>query len=413
MPIANARAPRILVCTDTYPPQLNGVSVVTSLSVGGLAERGWECAVVAPRYPGDRDSAVLGSAEDGSRLHATLPSVAAPVYPDLRLAMPWYPTVHKAVSAFRPDLIHCATEFVIGRLGQVAARRRGIPLVSSYHTDFGRYMEAYGASRLAPMVRRHLRRFHRRSERVFTPSSASARDLAALGVEAVEIWGRGVDMDRFHPARRSPELRESFGMGSRFTFLYVGRFAAEKNVELILEAYARASAQVPPGVVHLIMAGAGPREPVLRAIAPAGVSFLGPLDRASTLPNLYANADAFVFASETETLGLVVLEAMASGLPVVAAPAGGVADHLRHGVNGLAFPPGDVDEMARGMLDLVSDPMRLPPLREGARRTAEALSWSAELDGLDRSYRQVLERSPVRPTRDHRRARGPFSVVGS
>jgi glycosyltransferase involved in cell wall biosynthesis len=327
--------------------------------------------------------------------------------------MPWYPTVHKAVSAFRPDLIHCATEFVIGRLGQVAARWRGIPLVSSYHTDFGRYMEAYGAPRLAPMVRDHLRRFHRRSQRVFTPSSASARDLAALGVETVEVWGRGVNVDRFHPARRSPELRESFGMGSRFTFLYVGRFAAEKNVELILEAYARASVQVPSGVMHLIMAGTGPREPVLRAIAPAGVSFLGPLDRASTLPNLYANADAFVFASETETLGLVVLEAMASGLPVVAAPAGGVADHLRHGVNGLAFPPGDVDGMTQAMLDLVSDPMRLPPLREGARRTAGALSWNAELDALDRSYRQVLERTPVLPARQHCTAAGSLSAVGS
>ncbi len=407
-----SRSPRILVCTDTYPPQLNGVSVVTSLSVAGLAARGWECGVVGPRYPAEPEPG-FDARDDGARLHYTLPSIQAPVYPDLRLAFPWYPTIARAMDSFRPDLVHCATEFIIGRLGQIAARRRNIPLVSSYHTDFARYAEAYGAPGLAPAVRRHLARFHRRSRRVFTPSSASASDLAALGVEGIEVWGRGVDTTRFHPSRRAPDLRDSFGMGSRFTFLYVGRFAAEKNVELVLDAYLRASARVPAGVMHLILAGAGPCERVLRAVAPRGVSFLGQLDRTKTLPDLYANADAFVFASETETLGLVVLEAMASGLPVIATPKGGVADHLRHGLNGLAFPAGDAEALATCMLALVGEPMKVMPLREGARRTAEARSWGAELDQLDRSYRRVVENNTASAARGRRRGLARLRTISS
>ena len=382
---------RVLYCTDTYPPQLNGVSVVTSLSVEGLTRRGWECAVVAPRYPAggavwDEQPRTGGAVEVFG-----VPSVSLPRYPEVRLALPRPGAIHALIKRFNPDLVHCATEFGVGRMGQVAAARAGVPLVSSYHTDFARYADAYGTSWLRGSVSSYLGRFHRRSARVFTPSTMSRQDLIRLDVPNVEVWGRGVDAELFHPGRRSQGMRAALGMGSRFTFVYVGRLAPEKRADQIIQAFRLASETLPRGVIHLVMAGTGPCEAELRAAAPPGVTFLGFLDRRSRLPDLYANCDAFVFASVTETLGLVVLEAMASGLPVVAAAAGGVRDHLRDGRNGLAYPPGDVAAMARAMVRLVEDWSLTQRLAQGARRTAEALTWERELNRLDASYREVCE----------------------
>jgi glycosyltransferase involved in cell wall biosynthesis len=317
------------------------------------------------------------------------PSLPLPRYREVRLALPRSGSIQDLIKRFQPDLVHCATEFGIGRMGQIAAARAGVPLVSSYHTDFARYAVAYGMPWLRGAVMSYLGRFHRRSRRVFTPSTISRRDLVRLEVDNVEVWGRGVDAELFHPGRRSQAMRAALGMGSRFTFVHVGRLAPEKRADQIIDAFRLASESLPRGVIHLIMAGTGPCEAELRAAAPPGVTFLGFLDRRSRLPDLYANCDAFVFASVTETLGLVVLEAMASGLPVVAAPAGGVRDHLRDGRNGLAYPDGDVGAMARAMVRLAEDWGLTQRLARGARRTAEALSWERELDRLDLSYREV------------------------
>jgi phosphatidylinositol alpha 1,6-mannosyltransferase len=373
---------RVLYCTDTYPPQVNGVSVVTAISVAGLRERGWDVHVIAPKYPHEdaarRDPNVIA-----------LPSMPLPLYPDVRLVLPDYAAVRAAIDRLKPDLVHCATEFIVGRVGQIAAARAGVPIVTSYHTDFSRYMTSYGVPWLAKPVARYLARFHKRARRTFTPSKASRADLLRLGVSDVEVWGCGVDADRFNPSRRSQELRVKLGIDGAFTFLYVGRLAAEKGVDVVMEAYRRAESQLPHGAARLVVAGAGPEEKRLRATAPPGTVFLGFLDRDAALPALYASADAFAFASTTETLGLVVLEAMASGLSVVATPAGGVAEHLRDGENGIAYPANDVDACAAAMVRLATDGSLSMRLRTGARRTAEALSWSTELDRLDASYRRL------------------------
>lgn len=373
---------RVLYCTDTYPPQVNGVSVVTAISVAGLRERGWDVHVIAPRYPHEdaarRDPNVIA-----------LPSMPLPLYPDVRLVLPDYAVVRAAIDRLKPDLVHCATEFIVGRVGQIAAARAGVPIVTSYHTDFSRYMTSYGVPWLAKPVASYLARFHKRARRTFTPSKASRADLLRLGVSDVEVWGCGVDADRFNPSCRSQELRVKLGIDGAFTFLYVGRLAAEKGVDVVMEAYRRAESQLPHGVARLVVAGAGPEEKRLRATAPPGTVFLGFLERDAALPALYASADAFAFASTTETLGLVVLEAMASGLSVIAAPAGGVAEHLRDGENGIAYPANDVDACAAAMVRLATDGSLSVRLRTGARRTAEALSWSTELDRLDASYRQL------------------------
>jgi phosphatidylinositol alpha 1,6-mannosyltransferase len=382
---------RVLYCTDTYPPQVNGVSIVTALSVAGLSRLGWECAVVAPRYPKATHLAWSepGDGAGGPAELVSLPSVALPGYPEVRLALPLPGPVHRLVERFRPDLIHCATEFSIGRMGQLAAERAKLPLVSSYHTDFARYADAYGKSWLRGTVSSYLGRFHQRSRRIYTPSTVSRDDVLRFQVADVEVWGRGVDAQLFHPARRSPEKRAALGLGDRFTFLYVGRLAPEKRAEQIVDAFRIARELVPPDSIHLVMAGTGPSEAELREVAPDGVTFLGFLERRTRLPDLYANCDAFAFASVTETLGLVLLEAMASGLPVIAAPAGGVRDHLRHGQNGLAYPAGSAEAMAHTMVRVASENGLAQRLGRGARSTAEELTWEREMERLDRSYREV------------------------
>jgi glycosyltransferase involved in cell wall biosynthesis len=376
---------RVLYCTDTYPPQVNGVSVVTAISVAGLRDRGWDVRLIAPSYS-------EGEWRDGyvpdPELTA-IPSAAMPVYPEVRVALPDYATISRTIQRAAPDLVHCATEFVIGRLGQSAALRAGIPVVTSYHTDFGKYMKSYGTPWLAAPVNAYLARYHRRARRTFTPSGPARDQLWRMGVRDVEVWGRGVDATRFRPDRRSTAMREQLGLGDAFTFLHVGRLAAEKAVDVVLEAYGQVVARAGPGAVQLVVAGAGPEERALKASAPPGTHFLGYLDRATALPELYASCDAFVFASTTETLGLVVLEAMASGIPVVAAPAGGVADHLRDGENGLAYPDHDASACAAAMLRLVENRALAGALGAGARRTAESLSWDREADRLDESYREV------------------------
>lgn len=389
-------APRVLYCTDTYDPQVNGVSVVTAISAHGLRERGWECAVIAPRYPATRTRIEIGAVpHDADIPRIAIPSAPLPFYPEVRLAAPSYGAVAHVIRAFQPHLVHCQTEFVIGRMGQIAAARAGIPMVSSYHTDFARYTEAYGAGVLRGMVSAYIARFHRRSRRVYTPSAPARADLARLGVRAVEVWGRGVDTRSFSPSRRSDALRAARGFAPHFTFLYVGRLAAEKSVDVIIDAYRMAGELLPRGALKLVIAGDGPNEAALRAAAPSDVSFLGYLDRSTELPQVFASADAFVFASVTETLGLVVLEAMASGLPVIATPAGGVADHLRDGENGIAFPARDREALARAMVLLAMDRGRAARLGANARATAEHLDWSCELDRLDASYRDVLGIRPA------------------
>ncbi len=381
---------RILFCTDTYPPQVNGVSVVTALSVQGLRARGWDVEVIAPKYPESHQ--VVFAPELMQDQLTSIPSVPLPGYSDIRLAAPARSTVRDVIERFQPDVVHSATEFVIGRMGQSAAMHRGITVTTSYHTDFAKYTESYGVPFMRGTVQRWIRRFHANGARIFTPSDPSRDDLIELGLKDVEVWGRGVDDVLFHPSKRSLALRQRLSLGNAFTFLHVGRLAPEKGIDVLLNAFALVEKALGPDAVKLVVAGAGPSLAGLRERAPRNVTFLGNLDRQRELPALYASADAFLFASTTETLGLVVLEAMAAGLPVIATPAGGVADNLRDGENGLAFPAMDAAACASAMQRLVADRALQLTLRDGARKWSERRTWEHEMDRLDASYREVLSR---------------------
>ncbi|WP_337169364.1 glycosyltransferase family 1 protein [Gemmatimonas aurantiaca] len=385
---------RLLVCTDTYPPLVNGVSVVTALTVAGLRRRGWDCLVLTPgaeNVVSSREAVVDGV--------VALPAVAWRTYPDVRAAFGERRTVRAFVKSFRPDLVHCPTEFVLGWYGRQEALRAGVPYCTSYHTDFSRYTSSWGVPWLRRPVQSWIRHFHRRAARVYTPSLSARDDLRALGLRDIEVWGRGVDVDLFQPRRDVPTC----SVTRPFRFLYVGRLAPEKNIGFLIEAFATVRARYPEMPMELQIVGDGPSRAALqRRAAQSGgpaVHFLGVQDREKDLPGIYAGADAFVYASTTETLGLVVLEAMAAGLSVVAVPAGGVAEHLRDEVNGLTYPADDHEACANAMSRLMQSPALRTRLAQGARRTAEQWSWDSELDRLDGSYREIVAES-ARDRRD-------------
>jgi glycosyltransferase involved in cell wall biosynthesis len=246
-------------------------------------------------------------------------------------------------------------------------------------------------------VTRSLVRFHARAERVLTPSSVTQGWLAAHGLHRIEVWGRAVDTQVFHPTRHARAWRARLGLGDKVVFLHVGRLAAEKNVQVLLDGFAQARRTLGDRA-HLVIAGDGPAAAQLRAAAPEGVTFVGFIDRESDLPSLYASADAFLCASTTETLGLVILEAMASGLAVVAVAAGGVADHLRHFSNGLAVSA-RAESFAAAITELADKPTLRARLGVGAREWALGIGWHAELDRLVEIYDEVRQGAQHPPAR--------------
>lgn len=387
---------RVLHCCDTWPPQVNGVSVVTTLMVDGLLARNVDVALVTPRYPAElRD--IVGMVRPNVE-HLTIPSTSLPFYPDVRVCAPQMARVETLARDFGADLVHIDTEFIVGRMGSRAARRLGIPRVSSFHTNFAQYMASYGAPWLSNWVENDLVKFHAASKRIFTPSSVTQNWLSAHGLTNVTVFGRAVDIGVFTPERRSQEWRDRLKADDTVTIVHVGRLAAEKNLELLLDGFGVARQRLGDRV-QLIVAGDGPVAGALRARAPEGTTFIGFIDRDTELPALYASCDAFLNTSLTETLGLVILEAMASGLPVAAVAAGGIADHLRHEDNGLAIP-NTIEGVADAVVRLVED----APLRErlgtNARRWAEHLSWEREMDRLVEHYAAVIDQAKA----EHKRA---------
>jgi phosphatidylinositol alpha 1,6-mannosyltransferase len=386
------RSPSLLVATDTFLPERNGAAIVTSRLAHGLLQRGWAVHVVAPAVPGATDPV-------GALSIDRVPSIGLPFYGSVRIARSADRPVRLAFDRARPDVVLCATEFRIGHLAQVAAIARGIPLASTYHTDFEQYATAYRSRFVARPVRAWLTRFHRRSDLVFAPSAVACRALESMGVPGPIVWGRCVDTSVFHPMRRSDEVRSTHGFRDHVTLLCVARLAREKSVDLVIAAYLRAIATLPRDRTRLVIVGDGPLETALRAQAAQGLAaqgarpdhirFLGARDRDRELPAIYASADAFVFASTTETLGLVVLEAMASGLPIIAPRVGGIADHVVHDVNGIDAGTELVDGLSRGIVRLVLRPEDRAQLGFAARRSAEAVDERTELDALDQQLRRL------------------------
>lgn len=379
---------RIAFCTDTFLPEVNGVTTVLATMRLGLLARGHEVLVIAPDYAGTE-------AEDGV---VRRPAIPCPGYRAVRLSSPFGGDVRRALATFDPDLVHLVTEGPVGLIGRRWAVRRGAAVVSSFHTDFPSYAARYLGAWAVEPTRRYLRWFHRPSAVTQTPSDATRDALIALGLTRAVTWGRGVDVGTFSPRRRDATRRAGLGCDEeRPLVLHVSRLAVEKDVETLVAAFRLAHARL-GDTVRFAVAGDGPRAAWVRSELPFAAHF-GFLGRGA-LADLYADADIFVFPSPTETCGLVVLEAMASGLPVIAARAGGVVEQLREGINGHLVAAGDAAAFADRIALLVSDRPHRTGLAAGALAFAADRSWERELDRLVPMYAEAVAAPGRRRTSD-------------
>lgn len=376
---------RLALCTDTFLPEVNGVTTVLAQMRDGLEARGHAVQVLAPRY--DRD---LADEHGIYRLKA----VPAPGYPQVRLSFPWLRGLHRRLDEFQPDVIHAVTEGPLGLFGRRHAMQRRLPLVSSFHTDFPRYAARYlGAWAVGP-TRSYLRWFHNAARFTQTPSEITRDELRATGMPRATVWGRGVDTTLFRPDRRSATRRAMMGAEGKVLVLHVGRIAVEKDVATLVRAFAQARARLGDRAVFSI-AGDGPKAAWVRAQTP-WAHHLGFIDR-QRLADLYADADLFVFPSPTETCGLVALEALASGVPVIGADAGGTQDNLREGITGRIIRAGDVAAFAEAIVELTEDESQRLAMHEAARAFAIGRDWARELDRLVEAYARLEDTRSAAP----------------
>jgi len=372
---------RVAVVTETYPPEINGVARTVGLMVEALCERGHEVQLVRPRQ---RDEPAPHPDEGPDvRLVSGVP---IPFYRHLQMGFAPPGLLQREWSERRPDLVHVVTEGPLGWAAVSSARRLGIPTCSDFHTNFHSYSRHYGLGLFSGIVCRYLRALHNRTDCTLVPTVEMQSNLEALAFERVKVVGRGVDTWLFSPARRSERLRATWGCrGSETVVLYVGRIAPEKNLALFVQA--ALAMRAADANLRVVLVGDGPQAAELRARHPDFV-FAG-MRTGGDLAEHYASADVFLFPSTTETFGNVTLEAMASGLAVVAYDYAAARQYLRNGSSALLAPLDDAAAFVRMAALLAANPELASRLRPEARRTAETASWILAFDDLERVLRNL------------------------
>ena len=290
----------------------------------------------------------------------------------------------------RPDVLYIATEGPLGLSALRAARRLGIPVVSGFHTNFQQYSDLYGFGLLTRLLTGYLRWFHNRSRLTLVPSPSQRLELQRRGFERLELLARGVDGHLFHPARRSSELRATWGMAEdEIAVIHVGRLAAEKNLQLLVRAFRDLQGSLPQRHLRLVLVGDGPLRAQLQEQLPEAL-FCG-MQRGDALAEHYASGDLFLFPSLSETFGNVVLEALASGLAVVAFDQAAAAQHIRHGHNGALATPGDERAFIEAAHWLLEDDETLRRVRLNARQHAGKQGWPAIVEQFEEHLRQARQ----------------------
>lgn len=367
---------RIAIFSEVYWPMVSGVGVTLRRLADALTSRGHIVRVYSPAYPLPEGEA------DRAEVHRSS-SVPLFLYPDVHWAFPRYRSILQDVARFRPDIIHVATEFAMGVTGTKIARQLGVPVIASAHTDYERYASRYNLDWFMRAGWSYLRWFYRQTSSVLCPSSFYQRHLNTRGVSNTGIWSRGVDADRFHPMHRHVEYRENFDVGPGDTLItYVGRIAREKDLDLLVEGWRLLR---PKDTTKLVLVGRGPLEGELRRMNVRGIVLAG-MKHGRELSAAYASSDLFVFPSTTETFGNVLLEGMASGLPCLAASAGGVLEFARHESNAWLVEPHSSEAIAAGLELLLTNHELRSHLGAGARRTALERSWEPVFDTLLLQY---------------------------
>lgn len=381
---------RIAVVTETYPPEINGVALTLQRVVEGLRARGHRVQLVRPRQPSENPLTQLADTGD-----VLMRGMAIPRYPHLQLGLPSRKQLEPLWTRKRPDLVHIATEGPLGWSALRVARKLRIPVTSDFRTNFHAYSSHYGMGWLSKPIMAYLKRFHNQTLTTMVPTRDLADRLAGAGFERLQVVARGVDAGLFDPALRDPSLRASWGAAPDTpVILCVGRLAKEKSLPLLVRAYAQARLMRPD--VRLVLVGDGPARADLQALAPEAI-FTGTLSR-EQLARHYASADIFGFPSRTETFGNVVLEAMASGLAVVAFNYAAAMDNIRHGHTGLLAEMDDEQSFVQHLVQLAQDGAQIQRLREAARSTAQTCDWHTIIGQIESVMQQAVTGNELTPT---------------
>jgi len=367
---------RIALFSETFLPKVDGIVTRLRHTVDHLQRMGNQVMVFSPD----------GGLKEykGAKIHG-VSGFPLPLYPELKLALP-RPSIGEALKQFQPDLIHVVNPAVLGLAGVYYARSLDIPLIASYHTHLPEYLQHYGLGMLEGVMWELLKAVHNQASINLCTSTAMMQALSDHGIERTALWQRGVDTETFQPHLASREMRSHLSQGypDAPLLLYVGRLSAEKEIEQIrpvMEAIAGA---------RLALVGDGPhRQNLEKFFADTPTHFVGYL-KGKDLAAAFASADAFVFPSRTETLGLVLLEAMAAGCPVVAARSGGIPDIVTDGVNGYLFDPADERGAITATIRLLENAEERHRLRQNARQEAERWGWSAATRQLQAYYHSIL-----------------------
>ena len=367
---------RIALFTETFLPKVDGIVTRLRHTVEHLQRNGDRVLIFSPdggltEYKGARIYGVSG--------------FPLPMYPELKLALP-RPAIGRALEEFKPDIIHVVNPAVLGLGGLYYAKAMQIPLVASYHTHLPQYLQHYGLAMLEGFLWELIKASHNQAHLNLCTSTAMMQELTSHGIERVALWQRGVDTEMFGQHLASMEMRSRLSQGHTDCplLLYVGRLGAEKEIDRIkqvLEAIPSA---------RLALVGDGPhRQALEQHFAGTPTHFVGYL-QGLELASAFASSDAFVFPSRTETLGLVLLEAMAAGCPIVAARSGGIPDIVSDGVNGYLFDPADEQGAIAATQRLLSHKEERETLRQNARQEAERWSWAAATRQLQSYYKSVV-----------------------
>jgi phosphatidylinositol alpha 1,6-mannosyltransferase len=373
---------RVLVVSESFLPQINGVTNSVRRVLEHLAAQGHDAELVAPTGPATYAGFPVTLAR-GANL---------PFYQDFRIGLETRRRLRRIMLRYRPDVVHIASPATLGYQAAKAADELGIPTVAIYQTDLVGFAERYdlpgGVRAMAALTRR----IHLQVDRTLAPSTASLRQLEVMEVPGLARWPRGVDLEQFDPAHRSEKLRRELAPDGELLVGYIGRLAAEKELEL-LSVLDRVDG------IRVVIVGGGPEEQNLRRLLP-GAAFLGVL-HGDELGAAYASLDVFVHTGRHETYCQAAQEALASGVPVVAPNSGGPVDVVDRGA-GFLYEPGDRDDLAAYVRMLVDNPHLRLQMALAARRSVEGRSWYAVNEALVQHYRDVLA---ARSGETHRRLR--------
>lgn len=398
------RSLRVAVVTETYPPEINGVALTMQHMVEGLRRRHHQIQLVRPRQ-GKIDSSPLTA----NLQQILLPGFAIPRYPNLQLGLPAGSALRRLWRASRPDVVHIVTEGPLGWSAMNEARKLDIPVTSDFHTNFHSYTQHYGIGWMRRPIGAYLRHLHNRTRLTLVPDLGLRDELEAQGYRNLAIVGRGVDTDLFNPARRNMALRRNWGVsGDDLVAVHVGRLAAEKNLDAVVAAFDAMRANHPKA--KLVWVGDGPQREMLQVRNPSHI-FAG-MQTGIDLAEHYASADVFLFPSLTETFGNVTLEAMASGLAVVAYNYAAAAKHIRHGENGLVAEFDNLSQFCGQAAVLAGQPELVARLGGNARQSTGGLAWNLICERFEQLLLDIVDEGGRHGKQD-RFIPGPDSNLGS